>query len=547
MKKYIYNNVQVLIAAALTLSGAFSSCRDHDFDFDEHRYGTQEQIYNKTFTDTFGEIDPEHTWIPFVDANVTVSVSQPSDIKVFDCNGQLVAHREDVSGTQTIEFDVPRGENNIIVLQNDIYAVEAMVGENVSFEGTRAQRYPSKDGVTINYPDEYRTDIVVKSDINYIRGTLLPNNSDNRNKAGLTKDFSFVSNGGTFTIYPVYWNTGATLECGVYYKNSNGELVHVPFYMNKDGNDRLQGRRHSYSDWENITTGNNETYKYNSSSSYNSFRTRGIEITLEEGVAFGLYIRQPNLSSPNNTKYFHSKKADNDCGHVHAVQFSYGGKEYFSFEDWDNDKFSLNDIIFTIENKPRVLDYGAVGFTMAFEDMGSIGDFDFNDVVLQVERAENQRYGTVTLAAAGATYYIEVLYKGNVIDWGGGAKEVHEAFGVDRKTMVNTGKGEYLQPKVKGNFDFGNTSITRSDIAKNFSLRVYTGDPEDPDTQNYNIIQIPNTTEGVAPQGFVVNNVRWSWPNERQSILDKYPTFLNWVQNQQNTHWYEPESPIGGN
>lgn len=544
MKKYIYNNVQVLIAAALTLSGAFSSCRDHDFDFDEHRYGTQEQIYNKTFTDTFGEIDPEHTWIPFVDANFTVSVSQPSDIKVFDCNGQLVAHREDVSGTQTIEFDVPRGENNIIVLQNDIYAVEAMVGENVSFEGTRAQRYPSTADVTINYPEDFKEGMVNKSHIEYIRGTLLPNDKDNSTKDGLTKDFSFVSNGGTFTIYPVYWNTGATLECGVYYKNSNGELVHVPFYMNKTDNDRLQGYINGILDksWKTIADDYDDTFYGKSNAGvrweFESFRTRGIEITLEEGVAFGLYISQ-------NGKYFHSKKEDNDCGHVHAVQFSYGGKEYFSFEDWENKRFSLNDIIFTIENKPRVLDYGAVGFTMAFEDMGSIGDFDFNDVVLQVEREDGKQEGNITLAAAGATYYIEVLYNGNVIDWGGGAKEVHEAFGVDRKTMVNTGKGEYKQPKViKKNF--GDVR-TRSDIAKNFSLRVYTGDPGDSETKEYNTIQIPNTTEGVAPQGFVVNNLRWSWPNERQSILDKYPAFLNWVQNQQNTHWYEPESPIGGN
>ena len=205
-----------------------------------------------------------------------------------------------------------------------------------------------------------------------------------------------------------------------------------------------------------------------------------------------------------------------------------------SFEDAESSNPAYKNIVFAIENKPSVLAYSASGFTIAFEDMGSIGDFDFNDVVLKVTPGSS---GSVTLAAAGATYHIEVLYDGTPINWGGDVTEIHDAFGVDRKVMVNTGKNQKEEKTVRKNFD----SASRKAISEKFSLKVNT-DPDQPESQaSVKYIQIANKTEGLAPQGFVVNSTNWVWPSERQRITDKYPAFLNWVQSQVNVNWYQEE------
>ena len=69
----------------------------------------------------------------------------------------------------------------------------------------------------------------------------------------------------------------------------------------------------------------------------------------------------------------------------------------------------------------------------AFEDLGAIGDFDFNDVVLRLSAPENG-ISTVQLCAAGGTLPVQVVYNDANV-----GREVHTEFGVDVSTMVNTG------------------------------------------------------------------------------------------------------------
>ncbi len=73
-----------------------------------------------------------------------------------------------------------------------------------------------------------------------------------------------------------------------------------------------------------------------------------------------------------------------------------------------------------------------IHWTMGFEDLGTIGDFDFNDVVLDV------KYGypagdktTIILQAAGGKLPLCI----GVLD---DEHEVHKLFGVSLNTMVNT-------------------------------------------------------------------------------------------------------------
>lgn len=99
------------------------------------------------------------------------------------------------------------------------------------------------------------------------------------------------------------------------------------------------------------------------------------------------------------------------------------------------------------------------------EDLGEIGDFDFNDVVFDVYIEENDGNtddddnAVVTLLAAGGTLPLYVA-----------GKEVHELFGVSPDEMVNTGKGPNRTPVI---FRVPNISNIL-----NIEIKVVDGDSE---------------------------------------------------------------------
>jgi len=170
----------------------------------------------------------------------------------------------------------------------------------------------------------------------------------------------------------------------------------------------------------------------------------------------------------------------------------------------------------------------------AFEDMGSVGDYDFNDVVLKVSRLSNESQATVELVAAGGTLATAVKY-GNEILW----DEVHHAFGVDLSTMVNTGRGNALSiPEVKTISVAPNTSFTEL----RFAITVTYNDGSSTST----VESVPS--KGNTPQ-YLCMSGEWKWPKENISITQAYSmedhSFEDWAQNSGNaTDWYK--YPISG-
>ncbi len=137
------------------------------------------------------------------------------------------------------------------------------------------------------------------------------------------------------------------------------------------------------------------------------------------------------------------------------------------------------------------------------EDLGAIGDFDFNDVIFDVAKT-NDNTTLITLQAAGGTLplYIKV---------GGIQKEVHELFGVPTTTMVNTG-WETKAPvmlRVNGQYDASQVEVLVQDAAVTYKLK---GDC------------------GKAPQKICVP-ATYEWTSEREAIDSKYPKFADWVGN----------------
>lgn len=199
----------------------------------------------------------------------------------------------------------------------------------------------------------------------------------------------------------------------------------------------------------------------------------------------------------------------------HAAVFSINGKNYVGFEDWTD--FDYNDVIFEVRGTGggTTIDDGDdwEEIRVIAEDLTIDGstDFDFNDVVFDVYRyTKSTKLHTagdvwVILRAAGGTLPLYVA-----------GYEVHEMFGVDGTTMVNTnaqarglkGADRPAVPIQLTSSQYSGTTI--GEIAKSIEVKV--------------IKDVPCILE--APDGKIASKIAvkcdYEWCNERQDIDDKY-------------------------
>ncbi|MDE5571122.1 MAG: DUF4842 domain-containing protein, partial [Prevotella sp.] len=165
----------------------------------------------------------------------------------------------------------------------------------------------------------------------------------------------------------------------------------------------------------------------------------------------------------------------------------------------------------------------------AFEDLGTTDDFDFNDVVIRVSTPNANGVSTVELMAAGGTMPTVVTYGDKTL-----GSEVHQTFGVEVGTMVNTG-AEKKEFKTLGTIEglSADTDMTKLP----FGITV-TGN-------GGQVTRVVNSVEnnGKAPLMIVVNgdeNGKWFWATERTNITAAYTQFGEWGANAgTNTDWYK--------
>lgn len=142
------------------------------------------------------------------------------------------------------------------------------------------------------------------------------------------------------------------------------------------------------------------------------------------------------------------------------------------------------------------------------EDLGNIGDFDFNDIVFDAYIQGNE--AVITVRAAGGTLPIYI-----------GGVEIHEAMGVASNVMVNTGAPNGASAPA---------AIFRVPAPASYSyadIEVKVNDAV--------VLEAP---QGDAPQKICVPST-FKWCTERTNIKDAYPGFVNWSQDQnQSTDWY---------
>lgn len=173
-------------------------------------------------------------------------------------------------------------------------------------------------------------------------------------------------------------------------------------------------------------------------------------------------------------------------------------------------------------------------YTFAFEDLGSIGDYDFNDIVLTVTDGSDSYHFNVYLVAAGGTLPVKVelwnAYDGKYITlW----EEIHSAFGVSQTVMVNTGSGatKTTYPNKKDLYkDYLESGLYSK---AQFKITVTNADGT---TRESEIVSIP--TKGTAPQCLRIAS-DWKWPLETKPITTAYPGFEKYAQGDQSaSSWY---------
>lgn len=146
-------------------------------------------------------------------------------------------------------------------------------------------------------------------------------------------------------------------------------------------------------------------------------------------------------------------------------------------------------------------------------------DFDFNDIVLDVKLLPTG--AQCRLMAAGATLPIRIN--------GDDALEVHKLFGVDQKVMVNTHAEKKSLPAAEREpveFFIPGTFTDANDIQIEVN-RGISGEP----------LWITLFAERAEAACKIAVDTIFVWPDERESIKDKYPLFPDWVADP-SVKWY---------
>jgi hypothetical protein len=164
-----------------------------------------------------------------------------------------------------------------------------------------------------------------------------------------------------------------------------------------------------------------------------------------------------------------------------------------------------------------------VMYSIAFEDLGAIGDFDFNDVVLYVAHYVKDNKAKVYFMAAGGELDVDVKYDGTLL------------FSKTDGKITNTGKN--------GGPIIDSTEVSMTGVADLLKYSIYV---KKTDTVSFTIGSA--SEKGKAPQALIIPG-EWAWPIEQVNICDAYPgienadgvtehSFGTWVKGTNDNEWY---------
>lgn len=258
---------------------------------------------------------------------------------------------------------------------------------------------------------------------------------------------------------------------------------------------------------------NNTKHDVKGSSHMDKLAVNGVHILNFNGADGSIMLIYDSES--NNFSYEDSYGTESKTRSKYIIQYvpDYGYYLGFDYQTKkDNGEEHTGDNIFNdwiIKIVPGDFKEGVAHRVFA-EDLGSIGDWDFNDVVFDYYM-DSSGNGIIKLLAAGGTLPIHL---------GAEDKEVHTLFGVSSSTPVNVGTG-----------------VTKAPVVWRF-----TGNPLDSCYSVILVVDAPNLTyeieanRGKAP-GKICVPTSVEWTKENQHIRNKYPNFDDWVSDPNNHFW----------
>lgn len=245
----------------------------------------------------------------------------------------------------------------------------------------------------------------------------------------------------------------------------------------------------------------------------------------------------PELNQRINHTYGMNGVNDPTRGIVKATAWTYNGHVYMGFEDGTDD--DLNDIVFWVEgdytpdtdipNVPSTTEPEIESWILACEDMGDTGDYDFNDIVLDVWKTD-ATHVAVKCLAAGGTLPANIYLKDKTGNYNFVGESHTLLGGPDTKTMLNTFENGPKYTQANPVILEVDEKWTISENYGDFKIAISYGDDVSES------IFVGKVTAGTAPQMIIVPG-DWEWPKEWQRIEDAYPDFENWSEDADKTGW----------
>lgn len=217
---------------------------------------------------------------------------------------------------------------------------------------------------------------------------------------------------------------------------------------------------------------------------------------------------------------------------------------YMSFEDGvvpeteynrSSCDFDMQDFVFVLDGVDvddpvdEVIDPDKpepIKWLIACEDLGNKDDFDFNDVVFEVEYVAGEKTAKITPLAAGGTLETYLMRNDEVI-----SPEWHSLFGVAFSQMVNTNaytvKAEPFTIDVPEDFSIASPAGPEGyrDNMGGFHIKVYEDGKEERTVTPPGVGEAPQMILIFQPEG-----KPWRWPLERHSIGIAFDGFQKWME-----------------
>lgn len=297
-----------------------------------------------------------------------------------------------------------------------------------------------------------------RHDPNRFNNTGLPNDWDEEFTDNGGMDYLIVSDGANYTEHVLDFNAKSGGPWGIVYME-NSSALKFGYHSSWDSND----------------------YQY--------FKLVEIDVP---GVGKGWYV---GLS-------LYGKKYDNGDKELGIQRLNFA-------EDW------ILKVVPGETIPDETYDIRIMGEDLSAQEAG---DFDFNDVVLDVKFGSSAK---LCLRAAGGTLPLRID--------GNDAWEVHALFGLNNtSTMVNTTSGKHTEYEPvplelhRAIYSAADARSIKLEVWKNNRWQELTAEISEPAAK----IAIPVTT-GT------------DWLNERQSIKDEKKEFVNWAtQNKSRSTWW---------